>query len=260
MRDEIRILFLAADPSDQTRTRLCQELQTIKDELRRGSSARRFVLEVELSVKIEDMTRAVHEFRPHLVHFSGHGSLDGELCFEDTKGETQKVAPEGLERFFSRLSGEVDCVVLNACYSENQARMICQYLPYVVGTRGVITEPVAIRFSQGFYQALSGGRALPEAFEFGRAFIEAMVAGGPLEPNLIAGPDAERRLVGSWGKPWSDPPPAEASAHTHDERREVGGRHEAKEEHLATISRKQNVKSGAIINANKLEGNKFNFK
>lgn len=199
MDDNIRILFLAADPSDLTRTRLAGEYQTIKEELKKGRYRQQFLLREEFSVKVEDMTRAVKDFRPHIIQFSGHGSMDGDLCLEDSMAKAKRVKVRSLGGIFSRLAGQVDCVVLNACYSARQAVMISRHIPYVIGLKAVITEQAAHCFSLGFYQALSAGETIEGAFQDARALLEAHELLSSVKPVLKVGPGAARPLVGPWG-------------------------------------------------------------
>lgn len=199
MGEEIRILFLAADPSDLTRTRLAAEYQVIRDELRKGRLADRFVIEAVFSVKIPDMTGAVLTFRPHIIHFSGHGSADGELIFENSEAKARRATPEDLEGIFMSLAGRVDAVILNACFSEEQAAVISRHIPYVVGMKGLVTDQAAICFSLGFYQSLSAGETLADAFKHAGALLQAERLLGECEPVIKAGPGAENRLDGPWG-------------------------------------------------------------
>jgi hypothetical protein len=168
---DIRILFLAADPSNLTRTRLGEEYQIISDELQRGPESRRFLLQHRFSAKIEEMTRALMDFHPHIVHFSGHGSANGELCFEDRSGTAKKVRLKDLARLFALHARQVECVILNACYSGRQAGAISKHISYVIGLKELITEPAAHYFSLGFYQALSSGSAIEIAFEHACALL-----------------------------------------------------------------------------------------
>ena len=64
------------------------------------------------------------------------------------------------------------CVVLNACYSESQANVITQHIPFVVGMKQAIGDPAAIKFAVGFYDALFAGKNFEKAFQFGLSAID----------------------------------------------------------------------------------------
>ncbi|BAY32118.1 hypothetical protein NIES2107_40040 [Nostoc carneum NIES-2107] len=79
----VKILFLASDPSDESRLRLGQELRDIRERLQLAKGRDKFVLESRESVRPGDITQAIFDVDPQIVHFSGHGISTGELYFEN---------------------------------------------------------------------------------------------------------------------------------------------------------------------------------
>jgi hypothetical protein len=104
---------------------------------------------------------------PQIVHFSGHGTKTGALCFENNQGRTQLVQPDAVAALFKHFSHQVNCVLLNACYSEKQAEAIAEHIPYVIGMNDAIGDKAAIAFAVGFYQALGADRSIEEAYGLG---------------------------------------------------------------------------------------------
>jgi hypothetical protein len=183
----LTILFAAADPSDGTRLRLGKEAREISDTIKRSPYRDRIAFEQMHSVRSSDLHAAVLELRPQLIHFAGHGSPDG-LCFENNAGRASVVPVEALARFFSVFAGEVKCVVLNACFSEPQARAIAQHIPCVIGMSEEIADRTAIAFATGFYQAIGAGRSVADAHTLGCTLAEEMLLPGHLVPQLIERP------------------------------------------------------------------------
>jgi hypothetical protein len=70
---------------------------------------------------------AILDIEPHVVHFSGHGSSTGELCFEDILGKSKPIQAEALANLFKLMEEQVTCVILNACYSEKQVQNIINF-------------------------------------------------------------------------------------------------------------------------------------
>jgi hypothetical protein len=170
---KMKILFVAADPTDATRLRLTDEFRVIKNELVAATKRADFELALPaLAVRIGDFSKALLDEKPKIVHFSGHGASSGELCFENESGNVETVNPDGIATLFKLSSKYVECVILNACYSEIQAREIVKHINYVVGMNKSIPDPVAIAFSLGFYQALGSGEDIPTAYEYGCAQIQ----------------------------------------------------------------------------------------
>lgn len=168
----IKILFLASDPSDASRLRLGQEWRDIQTRLQLAKQRERFVLEQRLSVRPGDISQAILDVEPQIVHFSGHGTSTGELCCEDELGKIKPVQPESLAALFELVDEQVECVVLNACYSEIQADAIAKHIQYVIGMNQAIGDKAAIAFAVGFYKALGANRSIEKAYKFGCVEIQ----------------------------------------------------------------------------------------
>ena len=125
------------------------------------------------------------DINPEIVHFSGHGTSEGALCFENKLGETHPVHPEALASLFEQFSSNVKCVILNACYSVVQAEAIARHIPFVIGMSQAIGDKAAIAFSIGFYQALGAGRSIEEAYKLGCVQIRLENIPEHLTPIII---------------------------------------------------------------------------
>jgi len=182
---KMKILFLAADPTNSTRLRLGQELRDIREKLQLSKLRDTFALESRESVRSGDITQAIFDVEPHVVHFSGHGTETGELVFENVLGQAQPVSPAALASLFSLIVGQVGCVILNACYSKPQAKAIAEYVPFVIGMNQAIGDKAAIAFTNGFYKALGAGRSFEDAYMFGIVEIQLEEIPEHLTPVLL---------------------------------------------------------------------------
>jgi hypothetical protein len=165
-----KILFLAANPTDTGRLRLDKELREIAEGLKRSNERNKFELISNFAVRVEDLRRSLLDHSPRIVHFSGHGGVDG-IVVEDDQGQTFEVPSGALAGLFELCAGQIDCVILNACYSDVQADAIAEHIPYVIGMKSTISDDVAIEFAVGFYDALGAGKPIEDAFRFGRNAI-----------------------------------------------------------------------------------------
>jgi len=166
--EPVKILFAAADPSDASRLRLGEEFREIQEKLKLAKWRDNFKLELpQLSVRPADISQAMLDVEPQIVHFSGHGTAEGALCFENETGQSHFIQPDALAALFKQFANHVNCVVLNACFSEVQAEAIAQHIEYVIGMNREIGDKGAIAFAIGFYQALGAGRTVEEAFKLG---------------------------------------------------------------------------------------------
>lgn len=167
----IKILFLAANPTDTTRLRLDEESRAIDRALRQAEFRDKFDIEQHWAVRVGDIQELLLRHQPHIVHFSGHGGLSSEIILEDNAGNSHPVPAKALSDLFSVLKDNVRCVVLNACFSEQQARAIAGHIDCVIGMSTAIGDAAAISFAAAFYRALGYGRDVETAFKLGRLEI-----------------------------------------------------------------------------------------
>jgi hypothetical protein len=191
-----KILILAANPKNTVRLRLDQEVRDIEEGLQLAAQRDKFSLQQKWAVRSQDIRRAVLDFRPNIIHFSGHGSETEGLSFEDEVGKEKFVTAEALGEFFKLFANDVECVLLNACYSEVQANAIAQHIDYVIGMNQAIADKAALEFAVGFYDALArynpqsdGDSAIEFAFNVGCSSISLAGVPGASIPVLIKNPN-----------------------------------------------------------------------
>lgn len=163
-----KILFLAANPKNSSKLRLEEEFREIDEGLKRSEWREQFELTSQWAVRVRDIYRCMLSIQPQIVHFSGHGQGEDGIALEDEIGKLALVQADVLAGLFKVFSSKgTECVLLNACYSEKQAKLISQYIPYVVGMNKAIDDKSAITFSVAFYDALGAGEGYDFAFELG---------------------------------------------------------------------------------------------
>lgn len=203
------ILILAANPRETSRLRLDEEVRDIAEGLRRANQRDRFSLEARWAARARDLYRAMLDTNPKIVHFCGHSeggssTTDAEhqqtrklvpigggvapiqegLVLEDDTGNATFLNGAALASLFKLFADQVECVVLNSCYSQAQAEAIAQYIPYVIGMKQAIGDRAAIEFAVGFYDALGAGRPVEFAYELGCSAIRLAGIAEHLTPVL----------------------------------------------------------------------------
>lgn len=166
-----KILLLSANPTNTSNLRLDEEMREIEAGLQRAKGREKFEIISKWAIRTEDLRRALLDNEPQIVHFSGHGAGNQGLALENNSGKMQLVSASSLARLF-KLFPKIECVVLNACYSEVQAKAIHQHIDYVIGMNKSIGDKAAIKFAVGFYDALGAGRTIEDGFEFGCTSID----------------------------------------------------------------------------------------
>lgn len=167
------ILILAANPTSTARLRLDEEVREIDLGLL-AKNHERFRLVQKWAVRQRDFYRAILEYQPQIIHFCGHGGEDG-IVLEDEAGQPVLIEQEALAKLFKLFAVKgVECVILNACFSEKQAQAISQYIKYVIGMNKAIGDKAAINFAVAFYDALAAGNEVPFAHELGCAQLAGL--------------------------------------------------------------------------------------
>lgn len=167
-----KILILSANPNNSSKLRLEEEVREIHHGLERAIRREHFEIITKWAVQVDDLRRALLDHSPQIVHFSGHGTGSDGLALENNSGALQLVSTQSLARLFKLFQDKVECVLLNACYTEVQAEAIHQNIDCVIGMRTVVGDRTAIEFAIGFYDALGAGRSYEDAFEFGCTAID----------------------------------------------------------------------------------------
>jgi tetratricopeptide (TPR) repeat protein len=203
--DRVRILVVAANPLGSSPLKLDHEVKTIQEALRRSRKRDNFVVEYRLAATPSELRRALLDLEPHVLHFSGHGAGKQGLLFVSDESASAIYRSEGGE-VRSRLTNSneikfvpakplanllqlceehLECVVLNACYSDVQGDAISANIPFTIGMRDVVEDNVAIKFSQGFYDAIGAGKGYENAFKWGKVAIEFDLVDGEAAKILV---------------------------------------------------------------------------
>jgi len=188
------ILFLSACPDDSNRLpaeyqdaldsmwvplRTDLEMRDVEEQLLLSRQQGQYQIKYQPAARWKDVGRTLAYYRPRVVHFSGHGDREGNLIIESDGGGAELVTPEGVARLFSVYRASIECVFVNACYSERLARAVFKNIDNVIGMRWKVGDEAAVQFSIGFYTGYFNGLRVPDAFEQGLAHIERSEATQP---------------------------------------------------------------------------------
>jgi hypothetical protein len=162
-----KILIISANPKGTSPLRLDEEHRRIKDSLKQSDRRSQFDIRIESAVTIAHIRRALLEHKPKIVHFCGHGlGTDGIIC-ENESGQIKLIPTAALSNLFKLVRSHVKCVVLNACFAEIQANEIVKHIEFVVGMSYAIGDEAALRFAEGFYDALFAGKEFVDCYKWG---------------------------------------------------------------------------------------------
>jgi hypothetical protein len=164
-----KVLILLSSPQDKNTPplELDRELYQVEQSLKHAIKCDSFEVLIRWAARVEDLRRELLREKPQIVHFSGHGAGSQGLILETETRQKQFVSSEALAELFELCKDYVECVLLNACYSDVQAIAIHRHIDYVIGMNQAILDRAAIQFAIGFYDGLAAGRSYEDAYRLG---------------------------------------------------------------------------------------------
>jgi hypothetical protein len=169
MTQKVRILFLSSNPWNLSRILVDEEAREVFEKIHEGPYRDHFELHNHVAVRPIDLQRLLLRYRPHIVHFSGHGSKRERIILSGTNGQGKAIDQQGFAKVLALYNRHVRLVLLNACFTKTQARSISKVVNYSIGTSRAIGDKVCVAFAGAFYRALGFGKSVKDAFESARA-------------------------------------------------------------------------------------------
>ena len=169
MTQKIRILFLSANPWSTSRILVDEEEREVSQKIDEGPYRDQFELHHHAATRPIDLQRLMLKYKPHIVHFSMHGSKQQKLILGGTGVRGKTVDQQGLAEVFALYNSHVRLVLLNACFTRRQARSLSQVVNYAIGTSQGIGDKVGVTFAGAFDRALGFGKSVRDAFKSAKA-------------------------------------------------------------------------------------------
>ena len=178
----LRILFMACAPKEQ------QQLNYEREEVGLLRAIARAGPNVAVDFgdmgTFEELRWRINDFKPHVVHITGHGTLGedglGYFTFEDESGKQDLRSSEEIhQRLFA--GSRVSCVFVSGCQTGKAPPVaalggICQGLvsddvPLAIGWAASVADNIATNFALVFYDTLSSGEPVDRALTQARQAI-----------------------------------------------------------------------------------------
>jgi hypothetical protein len=162
------ILVLAANPQSTDRLELEREADLIRAQLVKGRYGKDFEVRTEIGVRIEDLRRYLSEHQPTILHVVGHGSATGQMELADGSDRVAVVKPDDIADLFATEQQQIECVILNNCFSEEIADALMEFIPCTIGIDEDNYNRPPVTFISEFYQSIFKGKGYYGAYELGR--------------------------------------------------------------------------------------------
>ena len=170
----LRLLFMACSPTDLPTL----DYEREEEALFRAIYGQDVAFDSCDLGTFEEFRDKVSEFKPHVVHLTGHGAViegQGRFAFEKEDGNADLVPSEELRRFLA--GSGVQCVFVSGCQSGKAPVEviggICQGLvsaevPLAVGWAASIADDLATNFARTFYKNLKDAQPVDRALLLAR--------------------------------------------------------------------------------------------
>jgi len=189
--ETIKVLFVAANPEASQRLQLDEEIRAVTEKIRASEHRDSVELVACWAARTSDLIQALNQHRPHVIHFSGHGTQQGDLLFVGNDGEPKRVTKDSMAATMAVMADNIKLVLFNACFSEAQAKAVTQHVDLAIGMTAPIGDEAARVFAAHFYSAIGFGHSVRQAFE--QARLALLLDGGDEAgtPQLFAREDVD---------------------------------------------------------------------
>jgi tetratricopeptide (TPR) repeat protein len=185
----LRLLLVSANPEEAPTLNLQREYGVITQAIEPLMRQDKAQVAYLFGATIDSLSERIRNFRPHIVHFMGHGNVD-RLMLEDGADLSSASLTINL-----RGDRSLRLVVLNACKAGGVvqkvsgaearlgvARSLAQAgIPAIVAMQFSICDAAAIIFAQRFYELLAEERPVDEALTWARIAMQNKLSYGSLE-------------------------------------------------------------------------------
>jgi hypothetical protein len=160
---KVKILFVSANSIVGAKLKVDAEYKAVAQRLAGNKNWER--PSYNPSATWEEVIDEIDSYHPDIVHFCAHGGPSQEILLNDENDKPKAVPTKAIEQLFLVMKGNVRLVVMNSCFSAQQARAIAKRIDCVVGVKSRIADDTAIKFSPRFYAALGAGQSVAAAYE-----------------------------------------------------------------------------------------------
>lgn len=166
-----KLLFLAANPTNTDPLALGEEVNAIEMSLRLAKGHVPIESKHVMATGHQALVREFFAEKPSILHFSGHGQSGEGLVLHDPRDTSRTAAGADLARLFAPFNAQLKLVVLNACYSLEQATQMTHAVDVVIGMTTSIKDRLAREFASTLYSALANGNSVGQAVEAAKASV-----------------------------------------------------------------------------------------
>lgn len=190
----LRVAYLVTNPEPAATLNTLQEAKQVAKVIETSPLSHKIELRPFLAPSFDDLIDALNRFKPHLVHFSGHGGDETLLFDNENIGDAGGTVLD-----FDTVAELLDAVVfkpkgliLMACDTVDGAEKFLETSDFVIAMADSIDDDAASEFAVRFYKSISSGVELEMAVKQGKLSIKSKGYADSDLPTLITSRDSVR--------------------------------------------------------------------
>ena len=184
--ERLRVLYMTASPkgeADDT-LRVDIEMNSVLRAIRASKHRDLIDIRPRPAAAPQELVDGINDFRPHVVHFSGHagalGLLFDSACVRNP-GE-HLVSYKQIAQLLSATDQSPTLVFLNACDTADGAKELLEAVPLAIAMNAPVGDVSAVVFATHFYAAIAGAQSVANAVNQAVAMTELALQ---VEMNLV---------------------------------------------------------------------------
>ena len=186
-RSKLRVLYLLANPQSQGALRTDAEFRLVQEEIRGSKYRDKIDLIISPAADAKNILRGLNDYRPQIVHFSGHGGK-GSIWLDDGKlaksiGGAMRF--DLLVKALSATDSPPRLLVLNACDTLAGAEALLEVVEVVIAMAESVSDVGAATFAAQFYAAIASAQSTSVALNQGKVAMEAASLADARLPQMI---------------------------------------------------------------------------
>jgi uncharacterized protein YegL len=162
----VKIMFAGASPRSDRFIRTDVEVRAIQDKVTKTKYRDTLSFISQTAMRASELQESLRKYVPDIIHFSGHGTISGDLEFESDKPEIPiAISPEIIAETIRLAPGGLKLAFFNACHSVRAAQSAVRHVSVAIGMDGEIDDESAKVFAAEFYGAIGDGLSVAQSYE-----------------------------------------------------------------------------------------------
>lgn len=193
----LRIAMLVTDPDRNAPLQTLMEARDVKAAIRMSEHRDKVDLRVFPAPTLNELIDALNEYRPTVIHFSGHGG-GGTLLFDNERAGQNGGAVldfDMIARVIAATSAKPLLLVLVACDTVEGADRFLGEVSAVIAMSASVDDEAAVEFSSRFYRSLSSKATIAQSLEQAKIVLEHKGYRDASLPTLVARNEAAGGIV-----------------------------------------------------------------